>query len=152
MKKPEPRHYTEEEVLLFHFREVSPEMADGISEHLRVCAECAGVFREYKLLEENIHSWTVPEPDAANLAAVKAKVMAQFRVDRTAAREPDSRTRKWMCALQEIWDYAMENPLPTIGYIVVGVAFASERTMDVLQLDRVLPATIEAFELLRQIF
>jgi hypothetical protein len=53
---------------------------------------------------------------------------------------------------ESAWNYALENPLPTLGYIVVALAFASERTITVLGLDRVVPATSEVIEILKQFF
>jgi hypothetical protein len=152
MKKPETRHYTEEEILLCRLGEVSSDMASAISEHLRDCQECGGVNQEFLTLEESLESWVVPEPDESAVQSGKAMVIAQYRLDHAVSGGRVTRFRRWIHALQSTWDYALENPLPTIGYIAIGVAFASERTIDVFRLDRILPATNEVFELLRQIF
>ncbi len=46
MRKPEARHYTEEEILMCRLGEVSEAMAAEISAHIRECPECAGLFEE----------------------------------------------------------------------------------------------------------
>jgi hypothetical protein len=152
MKRPETRHYTEEEILLCRLGEVPSDMASAISAHLRDCHECAGVSQEFKTLEESVGFWAVPQPDEAAVQSRKALVLAQYRLDLAVSGGRESRFRRWARFLQSAWDYALENPLPTIGYIAIGLAFASERTIDVFHLERILPATNEVFELLRQIF
>jgi hypothetical protein len=152
MRKPETRHYTEEEILMFAIGEVPQAMAAAIAGHLQECAGCAGVSEEFRGLAESISAWQLPEPGDAEVAAAKASVLAEFRRDRAFTPVEDTIPRKWVRSLIKIWDYALENPLPTIGYVVVGLAFASERTIDLFRLDRILPATNEVFEILRQIF
>ena len=152
MKRSETRHCSEEEILLFRLGEVSSDMASEISGHLRECPECGGVSQEFMTLEKSLASWVIPELDEAAVQSNKSMVMAQYRLDSAIPGGRGSRSRRWLRALQSTWEYALENPLPTIGYIAIGVAFASERTIDVFRLDRILPATNEVFELLRQIF
>jgi hypothetical protein len=49
------------------------------------------------------------------------------------------------------WNYALEHPLPTLGYVAVAIAFALEQTVSTFRLDRVLPRASDVFAILRQV-
>lgn len=147
---PEQRHYTEEELLMHVLEEETPEMGRAVMDHLKRCGDCRGVFREYAALVERIRRWSVPAVSEGLWRDRRALLMEQFRQD----QEWLQGGRLWHRLerrFQKLWEYALENPLPTLGYIAAAVAFASERTITVLRLDRILPATSELFELLRQV-
>ena len=150
MRRPETRHYSEEELLLQIIGEVAPEVQAEISSHLDGCQECRSIHQEYAALVRQLADWAVPELSEESWRARKASLMAQFRQDREWIRRKGFFWyMRW--GAQKIWDYAIENPLPTMGYIAAAVAFASERTITVFRLDWILPATGEVFKFLRQV-
>ncbi len=150
MKRPDTRHYSEEELLLQIIGEVAPETRAEISAHLEECQECRSVQQEYAALVRNLRDWTVPELSPESWRAGKAMVMEQFRRDREWIRRKGLLWYlRW--GTLKIWDYAVNNPLPTMGYIAAALAFASERTITVFRLDWILPATGEVFRILRQV-
>ncbi len=150
MKRPETRHYSEEELLLHIINEEAPELRAEISAHLDRCQECRSVHLEYAALVRNLGDWTVPDLSDESWRTVRARLMGQFRQDREWIRRKGLLWYlRW--GVLKAWDYAVENPLPTMGYIAAAVAFASERTITVFRLDWILPATGEVFRFLRQV-
>ncbi len=151
MKQPNERHFAEEELLMHVLGEEMPEMANAIASHLEKCGQCRTVFQEYQLVQKSILRWQVPEIPEQAWESRKADLMKSFREERLRAGDagfPSFLTR----LLRGAWNYALENPLPTLGYVIVAVAFASERTITVFRLDRILPATNEVLAILRQVF
>jgi anti-sigma factor RsiW len=150
MRRPEERHYSEEELLLSMLGEAAPEAQAEVSAHLEKCPECRSVWQEYSALVKNIGRWSVPAPSEESWQGSKAKLLAQFRQDRDWLRR---RGLFWYLrwGAVKVWDYAMENPLPTMGYVAAALAFASERTITVFRLDWILPATGEVIKILRQV-
>jgi hypothetical protein len=151
MKRNGSRHYTEEELLMHSLREETPEAGQEISIHLRECSECTAVFEEYGELVRRIQAWPLPEIPPEAWQAQKGILLAQYRTDFTGGRRPGflSSLQK---SLSTAWNYALENPLPTLAYIAVAVAFALERTISTFRLDRILPGATEMFQILRQVF
>jgi predicted anti-sigma-YlaC factor YlaD len=151
MKRSGSRHYTEEELLMHFLQEETPNMAREISTHLQDCGECDSIFQEYGDLVGRIQSWTIPELPEEVWRSQKAFLLAQYRQDLTAGKGKGflSSLQK---ALQATWTYALENPLPTLAYIAVAIAFAFERTISTFRLDRILPGASEVFEILKQVF
>lgn len=150
MKTSEVRHYTEEELLMHVLAEETPGMERSVADHLLECRECNAVFREYESLAGRIGRWGVPDvPDSA-WRKQALDLMAQFRQDQDWLQQGRwSRIiRRWF---DRVWDYALENPLPTIGYVAAVLAFASERTITVFRLDELLPGASDLFEILRQV-
>jgi len=150
MKRPEMRHYTEEELLLHVLGEEDPEAGRAIALHFEKCRECRAVFQEYEHLGRNIGSWAVPELSEESWRTQEQELLRCYREDgprrlRKGAWDFLSR------GAQRAWDYALANPLPALGYIIAAVAFASERTITVFHLDKVLPATTEVFKIIRQV-
>jgi anti-sigma factor RsiW len=150
MKRPETRHYSEEELLLHIIGEVAPEIRAEISAHLMGCPECRSILQEYAALVKSFGTWSVPELSEESWQSSKARLMTQFRQDREWIRRKGLLWYMRWGALKG-WDYAMENPLPTMGYIAAAIAFASERTITIFRLDWILPATGEVFRILRQV-
>lgn len=150
MKLPDKRHYTEEELLMHVLGEETPETGSTIASHLPECGQCRAVFQEFQLLQKSILAWKVPEvPEEAWLAR-KVQLMSLFREDRLRTRG-EGFLPLLVRLIQGAWSYALENPLPTLGYVIVAVAFASERTITTFRLDRILPATNEVLAILRQV-
>jgi predicted anti-sigma-YlaC factor YlaD len=151
MKRPGSRHYTEEELLMHYLLEETAEAGREISAHLQECSECRAVFEEYGDLVERIRGWAVPEIQQEAWQAQKAILLAHYREDTAGGRR-----RGLISSLQKsllsAWNYALENPLPTLAYIAVAIAFALERTISTFRLDRLLPGASEVFEILRQVF
>ncbi len=150
MKRVESRHYTEEELLMHHLQEETPQAGTQISAHLSECVECGAVFEEYRNLVDRIQGWSVPELQQEAWETQKAILMAHFRAETSGFR------RKGLLpamqkSLATAWNYALDNPLPTLAYIAVAIAFALERTISTLGLDRLLPGASEVFDILRQV-
>ncbi len=150
MKRPEVRHYTEEELLMHVLGDEAPEVAAVIAGHFETCQECRSVYQEYEALVTSIRSWKVPERPADTWRVQKTQLMGMFRLDQQWMRRKGILHYLKRTA-EGIWDYALENPLPTMGYVAAAVAFASERTITTFRLDRVLPATTEVFKLIKQV-
>jgi anti-sigma factor RsiW len=150
MRDLQARHYTEEELLMHVLHEEAPEMRRVVSDHLEKCSECRSVFQEYRALVVRFSNWTIPAVPEDVWRERKANLLDQFHQDQEWLQR-GKLIRMLERRFQKIWDYALENPLPTLGYIAVAIAFASERTLTVLRLDRILPATSELFEILRQV-
>ncbi len=150
MRRLETRHYSEEELLLLIIGEAAPESRAEITAHLDECPECRSIHQEYAALVRSLGDWAVPELSDESWRVRKARIMEQFRQDRDWIRR---RGFFWYLrwGTQKVWDYAVENPLPTMGYIAAAIAFASERTITVFRLDWILPATGEVFKILRQV-
>ncbi len=151
MRRHETRHWTEEELLMHFLREETDEVDKEISAHIERCDECVAIFREYGDLVGQIRAWSVPEVPEDVWQAQNALLLAQYRQDLAKGRG-----RSFISSLHKsfstIWNYALENPLPTLGYIAVAVAFAIERTISTFRLDRILPGANEVYEILRQVF
>lgn len=151
MKRTGSRHYTEEELLMHYLQEETADVGREIAVHLGECRECDAVFGEYGDLVEKIRTWPVPELQEEAWRAQKAILLAHYREDSAAIRPKGILPTLWR-SLIAIWDYALENPLPTLAYVAVAVAFALERTISTFRLDRILPGASEVFEILRQVF
>jgi hypothetical protein len=95
--------------------------------------------------------WGLDDFPAEIWEADRVRLLELFRRDQ-AWLERRGVLRTLVHGFESAWNYALENPLPTLGYIVVALAFASERTITVLGLDRVVPATSEVIEILKQFF
>lgn len=132
-------------------QEETPEVGESISGHVRDCDECHAILREYEGVVARIAKWGLEDFPAEVWEADGIRLLELFRSDQ-AWLERRGLLRTLMRSLESAWNYALENPLPTLGYIVVALAFASERTISVLGLDRVVPATSEVIEILRQFF
>ena len=150
MSRQEIRHYTEEELLLHVLGEEDPEAGRAIALHFERCPECKAVFQEYEDFVRNIGSWKVPELPEESWRTQKLELLWRYRAD------GPRRLRKGVWEFlsrgaQTAWDYALANPLPALGYIIAAVAFASERTITIFHLDKVLPATTEVFKIIRQV-
>ncbi len=150
MRRAETRHYSEEELLLHIIGEAAPESCAEIEAHFDGCQECRSIHMEYAALVKSLGDWTVPVLSEESWRGRKAVLMAQFRQDLEWIRRKGLLWYlRW--GAQKVWDYAIENPLPTMGYIAAAVAFASERTITVFRLDWILPASGEVFKFLRQV-
>lgn len=149
MNREANRHYTEEELLLHVIQELPDTVSSQLEDHLKVCRECAGVSAGFGEVIRSMESWRVPEVPQEQWESVRALVLEEFRRDRGLFGRPGA-WRSFSRLAQAVWDYAMENPLPTLGYVIAAVAFTSERTITVFRLDRVLPATGELIEILRR--
>jgi len=149
MRSKEIRHYTEEELLMHVLHEESPEYGEAIETHLEKCGECQAVRQEYLHLVKDIQGWPVEDLAEGSWLVRKNQLLEQFRSDPGALRRKGL-SHSILKGFHAVWDYALENPLPTMGYIAVAIAFAVERTVSVFRLDRILPATSEVFELIRQ--
>jgi hypothetical protein len=151
MPRSETRHYSEEELLMHLLQEETPETGENIAGHVRECGECHAVLREYELVVARILRWGLCDFPAEVWDADRVRLLEQFRRDQSWL-ERRGLLRTLMHGFESAWSYALENPLPTLGYIVVAFAFASERTITFLKLDRVVPATSEVIEIIRQFF
>jgi len=151
MPRSETRHYSEEELLMHLLQEETPEAGENIAGHVRECGECHAVLREYEIVVARILRWSVSDFPAEVWEADRLRLLELFRRDQ-AWLERRGLLRTLMHGFESAWDYALANPLPTLGYVVVALAFASERTITFLGLDRVVPATSEVIEIIRQFF
>jgi len=151
MKRPEERHYSEEELLVHMLGEDAQSVAVQIEEHLGHCAECAGILGGQRELLRLVREWAVPLLGPAAWDEQRTRLLEFYRQERgrTAGSGLASRVE---AGLRRVWNYALENPLTTLGYIAAAVAFASERTITLFRLERILPATGELIEFLRQVF
>ncbi len=150
MKRVDDRHYTEEELLMHLLGDEVPEMGEVIEAHILKCGQCRAVFQEFQEVRRSILAWQVPEPSEESWEARKLQMMNFLRLDSPRAGGAGA-LRVFSGFVQRAWSYALENPLPTLGYVVVAVAFASERTITVFRLDRILPATNEVLTILKQV-
>ncbi len=151
MRRPRSRHHTEEELLLHLLQEQDPDVDRQVSIHLKECEECSAILAEYRDLVGRFQAWNIPEVPEKVWRQQKAELMARYRQDFAQKRSRNlyPMLLRW---LHSGWDYALENPLATLGYITVAVAFALERTITTLRLDQILPSAGEVFEILRQVF
>jgi hypothetical protein len=149
MRRQEVRHYSEEELLMHLLEEETDAMSDAVSTHLRKCNECAAVFEEYQNLVSGINSWQIEEVAEEAWRSQKAQLMAWL--SREKPQSDGSVFDSLAAVFTKGWNYALAHPLPTLGYIAIALAFASERTISVFRLDRVLPSTGEVFQILRQV-
>lgn len=150
MRNPETRHYTEEEILMHLFGEEDPAAGKEMSSHFEECEQCSAVLLEFQGLKARVSSWRVPQVPEGVWRARKAELIDQFRRDQLLVPKGGllGALRR---SVQVLWNYAVENPLPAMGYVAAGVAFASERTISLFHLDRILPASDQVFEILRRI-
>lgn len=151
MPRQEIRHYSEEELLMHLLQEETLEAGESIAAHVGECGECHAVLREYETVLARILRWDLDDFPAAEWDADRFRLLDMFRRNQTWL-EGRGIMRVLAHGFESVWNYALENPLPTLGYIVVALAFASERTITVLGLDRVVPATSEIIEILKQFF
>jgi hypothetical protein len=151
MPRAEVRHYSEEELLMHLLQEETPEVGESIAGHVGECGECHAVLRDYEMVVARILRWGLDDFPAEVWDADRLRLLEQFRRDQTWL-ERRGFLRMLTHGFETAWSYALENPLPTLGYIVVALAFASERTITFLGLDRVVPATSEVIEIIRQFF
>ena len=150
MSRPEVRHYTEEELLLHVLGDEAAEAGKVVEAHFGTCQECASVFQEYRQLVRDIRQWEVPELTVESWLKQSRELLRLYRTEGSRKRVQGL----WIIlgqSVAKVWDYALANPLPALGYIIAAVAFASERTISVFHLDRVLPATTEVFKFIRQV-
>ena len=151
MPRVEARHYSEEEILMHLLGEEVPEAGADIASHLEVCGECEAVSREYAGVLSRIRTWGLEDYPAEVWRDDLAKLLERFRGDQTwLARKGGMQIL--LEGFRFVWNYALENPLPALGYVVVALAFASERSFTVFGLDRIIPATTEVIQILRQFF
>jgi len=144
----EIRHYTEEEILVHLLGEDGGGAAAAA--HLEACSSCGAVAAELREVLEAIAEWSVPEVPEEAWQAHRSALLENLR--REPVRSGAARfARAVVLRLRGAWDYALENPLPALGYVAAAVAFASERTITVFRLDQILPRTSEVFEILRQL-
>jgi hypothetical protein len=147
MKRHAIHHYSEEELLMHILGEEGLEESAIISAHLEECPECRVILREYQQVLEGIHCWRVDEISEAAWQEQKERLMAFVQNDgKTSFRNFWIRLGG---VFSQTWDYAMSHPLPTLGYIAVAVAFASQRTISIFRLDQMLPTTGEVIQVLK---
>jgi len=151
MRRPRSRHYAEEELLMHLLDEETPDMGQVISAHLLECDECDAISKEYADLVERIHTWAVAEVSEEVWQAQKAALLTLYRQDFAGGRGKGI-ISFFLTSVEAAWNYALEHPLPTLGYVAVVVAFALEQTISTFRLDRILPRASEVFEILRQVF
>lgn len=150
MKRPESRHYSEEELLMHFLQEETSGIAQEISAHLRECGECDAIFKDYGDVVRKIQTWEVPDPPEDVWHARKAAVLAHYRQDHARGRG-EGLLLVVFRSLQSGWSYALEHPLPTLGFVAAAVTFAMEQTISTFRLDQILPGANEVFQLLKQI-
>jgi hypothetical protein len=149
MKRPAFRHYSEEELLMHILGEDDPKGSAMIASHLEECHECQVVLREYQHVLEDIHSWMVEEIPEVAWQQQKGRLMTFVRDEsRTSFRDIWVRLGG---VISQGWDYAMAHPLPTLGYIALALAFASQSTISTFRLDQMLPTTGEVIQVLRMV-
>ena len=151
MKRQESRHFTEEELLMHLLGEETADMAREIARHIEECDECEAVFLEYGDVVGHIQEWTVPELSEDSWRVQKAFLMERFRAEFAGGRHRRILGSVWR-VLPAAWNYALEYPLPTLGYIAAAVAFTLERTIATFRLDHILPRANQVFEILSQLF
>jgi hypothetical protein len=80
---------------------------------------------------------------------IRSELLDLFRQGRTKVRRGVLwyRLRR---GIEFAWNYALENPIPTVVYITAATLFALERTITTFRLEKVVPATGELLEILRQ--
>jgi hypothetical protein len=150
MRQPVSRHYTEEELLMHFLQEETPNTAGEISSHLLECGECDAIFKDYADVVGRIQAWSIPDLADDVWRAQKAAVLAQFRQEQVIGKNKGL-VSALLKNLQSTWSYALEHPLPTLGYVAIAITFAMEQTISTFRLDRILPGASEVFEILKQI-
>jgi len=151
MRRPRSRHYTEEELLMHLLDEETSDMGMEISTHLRECDERDGIFSEYGELVERIRTWAISGVSEEVWQAQKAALLALYREDFAGGRGKGI-ISFFRASLERAWNYALEHPLPTLGYVAVAIAFALQQTISTFRLDRILPGASQVLEILRQVF
>ncbi len=147
--KRDQRHYTEEELLLHLLGEDGPDLSRETARHIESCSECAAVLHDYAAFREQVLKWQVEEPSEEWWRENEARLLEMSRADRQRPRRAGFGSLSGI--FRPVWDYALENPLPTMGYVAAALAFASERTITLFRLDHLLPKTNEMLEILRQV-
>ena len=150
MRRPVSRHYTEEELLMHFLHEETSNTAREISSHLLECGECDAIFKDYADVVGRIRTWSIPDLAGDVWHVQKAAVLAQFRQENATGKNRGFVSALWK-SLQSTWGYALEHPLPTLGYVAVAITFALEQTISTFRLDRILPGASQVFEILKQI-
>lgn len=148
--KRDQRHYSEEELLFHLLGEDTAEASAATKVHLERCSECTAVLRDFAEFRTQLLGWKVEEPGDTWWQETGTRLLEAYRdsrrsIPKRASFDSVART------LRSAWSYALENPLPTMGYVAAVLAFASERTITVFRLDRLLPRTSEMLEILRQV-
>ena len=151
MKRPGSRHYTEEELLMHYLQEETIEVGKEISGHLQECGECGAVLNDYADVVVRIQAWSVPELSQEIWHGQKRILLAHYR-EEIGAGMRDGFILSLRKRFMTVWNYALDNPLPTLAYVAVAVAFALERTITTFRLERLLPGASEVIALLRQVF
>ena len=147
MKRTENRHYTEEELLMHELGEEAAETNQAVTNHLRGCDQCRAVGQEFRALAGRIAAWGVPELPPEAWQAQEAELLRLYREEIGKARGHGALAGfEWR--LRRVWAFALENPLPTVGYVVLAVAFASERTITIFRMDRLIPGTADLLRIL----
>lgn len=150
MKRPESRHYSEEELLMHLLEEETSGTAREISTHLMDCGECDAILKDYGQVVRLIHEWDVPDLSEETWRLQKAAVLARYRQDYTKGRSRGI-ISAFARSLQLGWSYALEHPLPTLGFVAAAVTFAMEQTISTFRLDQILPGASDVFRILKQI-
>jgi hypothetical protein len=149
MKRRDARHYSEEELLLHLLAEDTPAVASEIAAHTSECSECAAVLAEYRELVAGIQEWKTPAIEEKEWERVRSELLVLFRQGRQSGRRGPA-WYKLRRGLELVWNYALDNPLPTVLYITAATLFALERTITTFRLEKVMPATGQLLEILRQ--
>jgi hypothetical protein len=149
MRRRDARHYSEEELLLHLLAEDSPGLSAEIAVHTTECGECAAVLGEYREVVAGIQEWKAPAIDEREWERVRSELSELFKQGRARGR----RGVAWhnlRRGIEFAWNYALENPVPTVVYITAATLFALERTITTFRLEKVVPATGAILEILRQ--
>jgi len=150
MRQPVSRHCTEEELLMHFLYEETPNTAREISSHLLECGECDAILKDYADVVRRIQAWSVPDLADDVWRTQKAAVLAQVRQDQAIGKNRGL-VSAFLKSLQSTWSYALEHPLPTLGYVAIAITFAMEQTISTFRLDRILPGASDIFAILKQI-
>jgi hypothetical protein len=149
MKRSEIPHRSEQELLMHLLDEELLARDSGVSRHLQQCHKCSAVLQGYKELLSDIRSFTIKDVSHGAWQEQKDRVMAAIKVGGIGNHQ-----RVWPClkaALARHWEYALANPLPTLGCIALVIAFASQETISIFRLDRMLPNTGDVIRLIKQV-
>lgn len=150
MKREEGRHYTEEELLMHVLGEEAAETNQAVAGHLRECDQCRSVCQEFRALAGRIAAWQVPEMPPETWAEQEAELLRVYRGEAGGERGQGLLAGfEW--SLRRTWNFALENPLPAVGYVVLAVAFASERTITIFRMDRLIPGSADLLRILTQL-
>jgi anti-sigma factor RsiW len=151
MRHTGSRHYLEEELLMHLLEEDDPDARPATRAHLEACPECRAVLYDFSAVRNDILQWKIEEPPEELWQQREARLLEMIRSERFRSGRSGP-LRSLEEGFRAVWDYALENPLPAMGYLAAAVAFASERTITVFRLENVLPRTNQVLEILRQVF